>query len=285
MTTVGSLESVDRFEESDTLRNSLSKALPHAITAGGIAAFLLIWYLAHLAIGRFLPSPLAVAQAGWEHLWSSRYFNGLGLPEGGYWPHLLSTTITVLLGTTLGTIIGLATGLLSARYEYVHQALRPIVATLGTIPILVAAPFFLIWFGVSENAKIALVCIYSAVLLHVYAFRAVGHVNPAYIEYARTLGASMSMTFTRVIMPAAVPELFGGLRIALGAGWGLAAITELLGSDRGIGRIIISTWMVQDPTTMLAGLILLSFIAVLADALLMALRRRTTRWLDKFENA
>ena len=87
------------------------------------------------------------------------------------------------------------------------------------------------------------------------------------------------MVFRRVSLPGSVPELFGGLRAALGAAWGLAAITELLGTDRGIGRVIITTWGVQDLVSMMGGLLLLSLIAVAADALLMAARHAATRWM------
>jgi ABC-type nitrate/sulfonate/bicarbonate transport system permease component len=249
------------------------------VAIAGIALFFLVWAIAHLAIGRHMPSPVMVIEAAALNLVESRYFVGLGLPEGGYLPHLVSTTKTALVGSLIGGAVGALSGLASAHSQIVFQIMRPLAAIFGTIPILVASPFFLIWFGVSDNAKIALVCLYSAVVLHLYALRAVEHIHPSFSEYARTLGARPLTVFARVSLPGSIPEMFGGMRVALGAAWGLSAITELLGTDRGIGRVIITTWGVQDVTSMMAGLFLLSLVAIVADALLMLARRHATRWM------
>lgn len=246
----------------------------------GVGLFFAVWYLGHFLIGHYLPMPHVVIGVALQNLTTSEYFVGIGLPEGGYLPHLLSTTRTALLGCLVGGAIGILSGLLSAHSMVVHQITRPIAAFLGTIPILVAAPFFLIWFGVSDMAKIVLVAFYSAVALHINALRAVEILPPHYIDYARTLGARQSMVFWRISFPGSVPQLFGGLRNALGAAWGLAAITEILGTQHGLGRVIIATWGVQDITTMMGGLFLLSLIAIVADAILMAARARALRWAD-----
>lgn len=251
-----------------------------ALLVVGTLLFLGVWTGFYLLGGRYVPSPLAVASAAVTQLTDSRYFVSLGLPEGGFLPHLISTTRTALLGCALGGLIGILTGLASAHSVIAFQVIRPVATLLGTIPILLASPFFLMWFGVSDNAKLALVCIYSATVLHLYALRAVGNLHPSYAEYARTLGAGPLDVFVRVSFLGSVPELFGGLRTALSAAWGLSAITELLGTDRGIGRVIITTWGVQDVTTMVAGLLLLSLLAIVCDAALMSIRAFATRWMS-----
>lgn len=260
-------------------RLALTAALRRGLMTGlGVILFFALWTIAHALLGADLPAPWAVIAAAAMNFSQSRYFVGLGLPEGGYWPHLVSTTETALLGCIVGALVGTISGLASAHSAVAFQVTRPVASIFGTVPILVTAPFFLIWFGVSDLAKLALVALYSAVVLHVYALRAVGHLHPSYIEYARTLGASRRMIYRRVSLPGCVPELFGGFRTALSAAWGLTAITELLGTDRGLGRVILTTWGVEDMTSMMGGLFLLSLVAILADALLMELRRRATRW-------
>jgi ABC-type nitrate/sulfonate/bicarbonate transport system permease component len=87
------------------------------------------------------------------------------------------------------------------------------------------------------------------------------------------------------VLPAVMPELFGGLRTALGAGWGLAAIAELLGALHGVGRVIIATWAVYDVAAMMAGILMLAIIAMVVDALVVLLRRWVTRWADIKGNA
>jgi ABC-type nitrate/sulfonate/bicarbonate transport system permease component len=239
-----------------------------------------VWYGAHLTIGRYMPAPHTVVAVGFANLFDSFYFTGLGLPAGGYLPHLLSTTKTVLIGVLIGGLIGTVTGFGAATSGVVRKIMDPIVSILGTVPILVAAPFFLIWFGLAASSKIILVGFYSGVVLHIYAFRSVAHVNPRYGEYARTLGADRLRVFRRVTVPATVPELFGGLRTAFASAWGLAAIAELMGALYGVGRVIIATWGVYDVTAMLAGILWLGIIAMALDALLVLGRGWVLRWSD-----
>jgi ABC-type nitrate/sulfonate/bicarbonate transport system permease component len=245
----------------------------------GFVIVLAAWWAAHLLVGRYLPTPYEVLLMGVENLFTSRYFVGLGLPRGGYSVHIVSTTETVLIGVGLGCFFGSLTGIAGAYSRTVRQIFAPVSALLGAVPILAAAPFFLMWFGVSVTSKLALVSVYSAFVFDLYAFRAAGSVNPRFCEYAWTLGASRRTTFFRVNLPAALPEIFGGARIALGSAWGLAVITELLGSTTGIGRAIIATWGVYDIAGMMAAVLWISVVAVLLDACLMWGRRWSLRWM------
>lgn len=250
-------------------------------TLAGAGVLLILWTAAHLAIGRYFPSPVDAVGSAASNLTGSRYFEGLGLPAGGFVPHLISTTKTTLIGCLLGSGIGIASGLLSHHSSVVFQVTRPIAGILGTVPILVAAPFSLIWFGVSDDAKIFLVAFYSAVTLHIVALAAVANLNPFYAASARSLGADGASVFLRVSLPGSMPDIFGGLRTALSAAWGLSTITELLGTDRGIGRVITACWAAQDMTALMAAIMLLSVIAITADAILMAIRDRALHWAPR----
>lgn len=244
----------------------------------GVVLFLVGWQLGHMAVGQFLPPPLTVFGTALSMLTESSYLVGLGLPRGGFLPHLQVTTFSVLMGLAVGTVIGIVTGLASAFSNVIRQIIAPMAAFIGTLPLLVAAPFFLMWFGVSATARISLVAVYSALVVHTYAFQAVGNMNRSYREYAATLGAGGLYTFMRVVMPATMPEILGGIRVALGAAWGLVAITEILGSVTGIGRVIVATWGVYDITTMMAAILWLSLLALLLDGLMMLLRSWMLRW-------
>jgi ABC-type nitrate/sulfonate/bicarbonate transport system permease component len=86
------------------------------------------------------------------------------------------------------------------------------------------------------------------------------------------------MIFANVSFPACVPEIFGGIRTAFASAWGLAAIAELLGALRGVGRALIAFWGVFDVAAMMASILWLGIIATVLDALIVALRRYATRW-------
>lgn len=248
---------------------------------GGLGLTIALWHAASFAVGRYMPPPLAVFANMTENFSESRYLQGLGLPSGGYFPHLVYTVWNVMLGVTIGVATGLATGLASWRWKIVDEITDPIVTIFGTLPILVAAPFFLIWFGLVAFAQVSLVAFYATIILHLYTLRAARNVDPKYRDYALTLGAHDRAIFRRVIAPAALPEVFGGVRIALAAAWGLAAVAELLGAQFGVGRVIVSLTAVYDVASIMAIVLLLSTVALALDAVVAGVRRWATRWMPR----
>jgi ABC-type nitrate/sulfonate/bicarbonate transport system permease component len=244
----------------------------------GLTAAVAAWYAASAAMGPVLPMPHQVAGNALTNLLSSERLPGIGLPRGGYLPHLLYTARNVLLGGGIGAIVGVTTGLLSAENRSVSAALAPLVSLLGTTPIVIMAPFFLMWFGLSGVAQVALVAIYTATVLHLFAFRGARNLLPAFYDYAATLGAGPLTRFFRVRLPGSLPEIFGGLRIAMAAAWGLAAVTEMLGGQYGSGRLLVALRSVYDLTGIMAVVLLLGVLAVIADAGILSARAYLLRW-------
>jgi len=251
-----------------------------AIALAGLVLVLLLWKLSADAAGKYFPAPLAVAGNILDNFAASRYLRSLGLPEGGYFPHVLYTTRNVLIGGAIGFALGVMSGFASWRWKVADQAIDPIISIFGTLPILVAAPFFLIWFGLVASAQIILVAFYTFMILHVFVLRAARNVDVKYLECARTLGANNVVIFRKVVLPAALPEIFGGVRVAFASAWGLACIAELLGAQFGVGRVIVSLAAVYDVVGMMALVVVLGLIAVGFDGLIVALRAYITRWSD-----
>jgi ABC-type nitrate/sulfonate/bicarbonate transport system permease component len=249
-----------------------------AMVVGGLAAALLLWQVVAAAMGRYFPPPLAVFENAYEHFAASRYLRGLGLPQGGYLPHILITLRTVVVGVIMGLVIGAATGMAAWRSKVAGEILDPLTTLFGTVPVLVAAPFFLLWFGLLPATQIILVTFYSFLLLHVFVLGAVRNVDIKYIESARTLGAGDGYIFRKVVLPAALPEIFGGLRIAFASAWGLACIAELLGARYGVGRVIVSLSATNDVVSMMAIIVLVGMLAVIIDGLIVLLRAYLMRW-------
>lgn len=248
------------------------------IVVAGMAAALVAWELFAGYMGQYFPPPLPVFENIISNFSDSKYLRGLGLPQGGYLPHLLYTTRTVLVGVLIGFALGTVSGMAAWRWKVAAQIVDPLTTIFGTLPILVAAPFFLLWFGLVAAAQIILVSLYSFLILHVFVLGAIRHVDVKYLENARTLGASDAYTFRHVVMPAAMPEIFGGLRIAFASAWGLACIAELLGARFGVGRVIVSLSAVHDVVSMVAIIVMVGLIAVVVDAILVVIRAYVTRW-------
>ena len=234
----------------------------------GLALFIVAWQLLTYVIPLFsLPHPLHVAQRIAEDFILAEYLSFYGLPETGLLDSMLYTATNVLIAVGLGATVGVVCGLVTARFDLVRAVIDPVLMTAGTIPILVLAPFFLIWFGVGRTSAVLLVAIYVAVILYVYAQRAADTLNPVYEEAAYTLGASPRRVVWDVLIPGTVPQILGGVRIALAGAWGLEAIAELLGAQQGIGKIVQVLAGSTDIQGIFAALLVLGVVAVVFDAL------------------
>lgn len=245
----------------------------------GIVLLIGFWQLMTLFLPQILlPTPLGVAQRMVDDFWSAPSLSYYGLTQANFYGNLIYTTQNVLIAVSIGAVIGILAGLVSARFGLLRAVVDPVMMTAGTVPILVAAPFLLIWFGVGRASAVCLVVFYVAVILYIFAQRAADNLDPIYEEYARTLGATPRQMVWDILVPATVPEILGGLRIALAGAWGLEAIAELLGSQAGMGKILEVLAGATDPQGIMAALLVLGFTAVIADALAALAVARLAAW-------
>jgi ABC-type nitrate/sulfonate/bicarbonate transport system permease component len=249
----------------------------------GIVLFFLAWQgLSAVIPAIILPSPMAVVARLRTDFWNAPALSYFGVSEPNFYGNLIYTAENVAIAVISGAAIGIISGLVSARYGIVRAIIDPIMMTAGTVPILVAAPFLLIWFGVGRASAVCLVIFYVSVILYVFAQRAASNINPIYEEFARTLGASQRQIVVDLLIPATVPEILGGLRIALAGAWGLEAISELLGSQKGMGKLLEILAGATDSEGIMAALLLLGFVAILVDALAGWAVRLAAGWSASF---
>jgi ABC-type nitrate/sulfonate/bicarbonate transport system permease component len=245
----------------------------------GSLLFLLIWWgLTRLAPSTTVPAPENVLARIVHDFFAAPELAFYGLPDASLFNSMLYTAENVAIAMLIGTGVGTLSGLLAARSRTVRAILEPIAMTAGTVPILVAAPFFLIWFGVGRSSAVLLVTLYVAVILYVFAERAADNLDPVYEDAARTLGANDAHIIRDVLLPGTVPQILGGVRIALAGCWGLEAIAELLGSQYGIGKIIEVLAGATDVEGIFAALITLGLVAVLCDVLAARSISRIAEW-------
>ena len=267
------------------LRSKLTLLVAAAdpLRLAGIVLFLLVWQgLSAFLPSIILPSPLVALKRLHDSFWDAPEMAYFGIAEPNFYANLVYTIENVVIAVAIGAVIGIAAGLVSARYGIFRAVVDPIMMTAGTVPILVAAPFLLIWFGVGRASAVCLVIFYVTVMLYVFAQRAAANVNPIYEDFARTLGASQRRIVSDILIPATVPEILGGLRIALAGAWGLEAISELLGSQEGMGKILEVLAGATDTEGIMAALLLLGFCAIVADAFAAWAVRRLAAWSASF---
>jgi ABC-type nitrate/sulfonate/bicarbonate transport system permease component len=245
----------------------------------GLLIAVVLWQaLTYITPTVLLPTPLAVLRRIGGDFFLAEKLSYYGLPETGLLGSMLYTAGNVLFAVVVGSALGVLVGLITARVAWVRAVLDPIVSTVGTVPILVMAPFFLIWFGTERWSALLLVTIYVFVILYLYAQRAAENLDPIYEDNARTLGASPASIVRDVLLPGTLPQILGGIRIALAGAWGLEAIAELLGAQRGIGKIIEVISGSLDIEGIFAALLILGAVAVIADFLAARAVGFATRW-------
>jgi ABC-type nitrate/sulfonate/bicarbonate transport system permease component len=261
------------------LRAGLMRLDPLGIV--GLLIVILIWWgTASLGVVPqiFLPAPGRVASTIVENFFSSPYLAGYYLGDGGLFGSLIYTVTNVFVALVVGSALGVVLGFATIRSGTLRAVLDPIMLTAGTIPILVTAPFFLIWFGTARSAQVALLLIYITTIIYLFAQRAVTNLNPVYVSAGMMLGASSRRLLRDVYLPGALPEMLGGIRIALAGSWGLEAISELMGAPDGIGRVIQAMGAAMDTPTLIAAIFSLAIVAVGCDLVLAGLFGYITRW-------
>lgn len=245
----------------------------------GILALLGLWWALTFVVSPLsLPGPLAVIHRIGQDFFIAQQLAYYGLPGVGLLNGMLYTSANVLIAVTLGSVFGIVLGLLTARIQLMQAILNPVVNTVGTIPILVMAPFFLIWFGTGRWSSLLLVTIYVFVILYVYAQRAAENLDPVYEQNAMTFGAGGGDIVRDVLIPGTLPQILGGIRIALAGAWGLEAISELLGSQQGIGKIIELLSGSLDIEGIFAALLVLGCVALSVDFVVGRAVNFATRW-------
>ena len=204
----------------------------------------------------------------------------------GYIRHLMRTTRNIMIAVTLGTVFGLSVGLSSLVFPRIADVVTPIAGFFGTTPIFIAAPFFVIWFGIEYPlmTTVGVVVFYTTLLMYFFSRRAADNIEVGIIESALTLGGDRRSIFRWVYLPGTVPEIAGGFRIALAGAWGLGTLVEVLGIQMG-GGFLIRMWsfamgVLEGPAAVVSLILFFGVLAVVVDGILVLFIRFITRWSE-----
>jgi sulfonate transport system permease protein len=151
----------------------------------------------------------------------------------------LITGLRLTLGMALALIVGIGTGLLIGFSSFARRLAFGPANLLGMLPVLAMVPLFAFWFGATGRAEVLIIAFGAGITILRSTLNAVHNVPQMFVDTARTKGASRLMIYRTVIMPAIMPELRGGVRIALTFSWSLALGAELIGVQSGLGRMLI----------------------------------------------
>lgn len=192
--------------------------------------------------------------------------------------HLWITLLETVLAFGIGTVLGLACGLWLALSPLAAAIFDPYIKALNSMPRVILAPIFAVWFGLGVASKVALgvTLVFFIVFFNVY--QGVKEVSPVVLANARMLGASRRQLLRHVYLPSATSWVFSSLHTSVGLAFVGAVVGEYLGSAQGVGYLILQAEGSFDINTVMAGILVLTAFALVLDAVVGLVERRLMKW-------
>jgi NitT/TauT family transport system permease protein len=200
------------------------------------------------------------------------------LSHGEIYRHISVTLSEIAIGYAIGAGVGLALGFILGRSRFLSAALQPYIIALYSIPKIALAPVFIVWLGLGMASKVAVVFLASFFLVFFNTYSGLLAINEELVRLSRLMGASWPQTIGRVIVPAAAPQIFLGLKTAVPYAVIGAVIGEYIGSSEGLGYYIHYASQTYDAPALFSGIIILVVIVFLANFALNRLEAHLIRW-------
>ncbi|MDM0080508.1 ABC transporter permease [Variovorax sp. J31P179] len=250
-----------------------------------LVALLAGWHLAsrNQQFAFFVGEPIQVA----GRIWS--WFMPFAIPPNPLFPdglagnadiylHLGTTLLETVLAFVIGTVLGLACGLWLALAPTASLVFDPYIKAANSMPRVILAPIFALWFGLGIWSKVALAVTLVFFIVFFNVYQGVREVSPVVLANARMLGASQRQLLRTVYLPSATSWVFSSLHTSVGLAFVGAVVGEYLGSARGVGYLILQAEGTFDVNTVFAGIVVLTGFALLLDAIVGVLEKRLMKW-------
>lgn len=212
-----------------------------------------------------IPGPLEVLLAIIDFTFGTLYDDAY---SGTLLTHLLASAGRVLGGFALAALSAVPLGVVLARYGRLSQLVEPTLGVLRPIPVTAWVPLVLIVFGLGSHSAIILIFIGSFFPIFINTLLGVKRVPPRLVEAAQMLGTSEREMLYKVILPASVPSVFAGMRIALGLAWVVVVVGETVGVPNGLGSVITEAREVSRTEIIITGMVFIGLAGLATDKLL-----------------
>jgi NitT/TauT family transport system permease protein len=254
----------------------LEKIRTIALGVGFPLLLIFLWERAVAVTGtRLIPSPREVAVMMYDFSFGGIYDDAF---SGTILTHVWKSMTRVYGGFLLAALIGIPLGLLIGRIRILRQLLDPTINLLRPIPVTAWLPLSMIFFGLGPNAAIFLVFLgafYPILLNTIFGVRSV---DVRLFEAAAMLGCSGSGMFRQVVLPASLPAIFNGLRIAHGFAWILIVVGEMTGVPTGLGSVIMDGRTLSRTDLVITGMIVIGICGFVTDRVIVAISNRVLQW-------
>lgn len=231
----------------------------------------------------FLGEPVKVAGRIWS--WFMPFGIGANalFPEGlpgnaDIYAHLGITLLETVLAFVIGTVLGLVFGLWLALAPTASNILDPYIKAANSMPRVILAPIFSLWFGLGMWSKVALAVTLVFFIVFFNVYQGVKEVSPVVLANARMLGANQKQLLRTVYLPSATSWVFSSLHTSVGLAFVGAVVGEYLGSARGVGYLILQAEGTFDVNTVFAGIVVLTAFALVLDGLVGRIEKHLMKW-------
>lgn len=237
---------------------------------------LLAWDMAVRATGTMLvPSPQEVGLMLWDFAFGGIYDDAFSATLPTHW---LQSMSRVYGAFALAALAGIPLGLVIGKNASIRRFVDPTLQMLRPVPVTAWLPLSMIFFGVGPNAAIFLVFLGAFFPIVINTTFGVKSVEPRLFEAAAMLGCKGTSMFRQVVLPAAMPSIFNGLRLGHGIAWFLIVVGEMTGVPEGLGAAIMDGRMLSRTDVVIAGMVVIGFTGFVTDRLLVILNNRLLKW-------
>ncbi len=238
-------------------------------------AILIAWELItrwHLVKPLFLPRPYGVITSFWEMLWEENLFNDFKV-----------SAQSVVPGFLVGSVIGILTGIVMGLSKTAERVLGPTLNSLRQVPTLAWLPLIILWVGAGSFAKTVIIgkAVFFPVFLN--TLQGIRGVSKEYVEVARIFGYSKVRLLRRVIIPAAMPSIFVGIRYGAGLAWAILIFAEMLGGHYGLGYLLTRSQELLLTSQLFVVIGIIGLVGYSVDIGLRRIETQVLRWRRGFE--
>ncbi|MCG6203935.1 ABC transporter permease [Rhodopseudomonas sp. HC1] len=244
-------------------------------------------------LGLLLPLTVAL---GWELAVHLGWSNGRLVPppskviatigelanSGDLTRHIVATVSRVAAGFGLGVLAGTLLGAVSGYWGLARQLLDPTVQALRAIPSIAWVPLFILWLGIFETSKVALIAVGVFFPVYLGVMGAIRSVDRKIVEVGRTFRLSGHAMIRRILLPAVLPAYVVALRVGLGLGWMFVVAAEFMGASEGLGFLLIDGQQLGKPAQIVAAIVIFALLGKTTDWLIEIATAPLLRWQDSF---
>lgn len=250
--------------------SSWQKSYPNWVSIVSILCLLAIWELicqSGVVSSLFLPAPTAIISALLQMI-----------ADGEIGVSLAASLYRILAGFFIGSLVGLAVGLVTGTSALMDKIGTPIVNAIYPIPKIALLPLFILWLGIGELSKVTIIAlgVFFPVAMNTYS--GVKNVDTLLLKVAASFNASWWMTMKSVVLPNALPMIFAGLRLAAGTSLLLLVAAEMIAAQVGIGALILHYGDLMITDRLMAGVIVLSLLGLVFNLILQFVERKAIPW-------